>query len=110
MGWARNTPLHVWGSSGYTEDLGVAAFTRNVRKAAEWHVQSKQHVLPSGGTSIVPHELDYGAFTPDNPRQLVYDKNGVKIYAFPVIHVIYGSLGYSLRSTPRRTSWAQFLT
>ncbi|MEH6549276.1 MAG: guanitoxin biosynthesis MBL fold metallo-hydrolase GntH [Pseudomonadales bacterium] len=96
MGWARNTPLHVWGPSGYTEDLGVAAFTQNVRKAAEWHVQSKQHVLPSGGTKIVPHEFDYDAFTPKNPRQIVYDKNDVKIYAFPVIHVIAGSVGYRL--------------
>ncbi len=96
MGWARNTPLHVWGSSGYTEDLGITAFAENVRKAAEWHVQSKQHVLPSGGTTIVPHEFDYGAFSPDNPRQLVYDENDVKIYAFPVVHVIYGSLGYRL--------------
>lgn len=96
MGWARNTPLHVWGSSGYTEDLGITAFTQNVRKAAEWHVQSKQHVLPSGGTSIVPHPFDYGKFSPENPRQLAYNQNGVKIYAFPVIHVISGSVGYRL--------------
>ena len=96
MGWARNTPLHIWGSSGYTEELGVTAFAQNVRKASEWHVQSKQHVLPSGGSKIIPHEFDYGKFSPDNPRQLIYDENGVKIYAFPVIHVIYGSVGYRL--------------
>ena len=35
MGWARNTPLHVWGPSGYTPELGTAAFTQNIRKAAE---------------------------------------------------------------------------
>jgi len=96
MGWARNTPLHVWGSSGYTDDLGIAAFTENIRRAAEWHVQSKQHLVPAGGTTIIPHEFDYGAFNPDEPRQLVYDQNGVRIYAFPVIHVIYGSVGYRL--------------
>ena len=39
MGWARNTPLHVWGPSGSTPELGTAAFTENIRKAAEWHVQ-----------------------------------------------------------------------
>ena len=96
MGWARNTPLHVWGASGYTPDLGVAAFTENVRKAAEWHVQSKQHVLPSGGTQIIPHEFDYAAFSPEQPRQLVYDENGVRIYAFPVIHTLSGAVGYRL--------------
>ena len=96
MGWARNTPLHVWGPSGYTPELGTAAFTKNVRKAAEWHVQSKQSVLPTGGTKIVPHEVDISKFSPDNPRQLVYDENEVKIYAFPVVHTIAGAMGYRL--------------
>ena len=96
MGWARNTPLYVWGPSGYTPELGTAAFTENVRKAAEWHVQSKQSVLPTGGTKIVPHEIDISKFSPDNPRQLVYDENKVKIYAFPVVHTIAGAMGYRL--------------
>ncbi len=28
MGWARNTPLRVWGPSGHTPELGTAAFYR----------------------------------------------------------------------------------
>ena len=96
MGWARNTPLQVWGPSGSTPELGTAEFTKNVRKAAEWHVQSKRDLLPTGGTEIVAHEIDISKFSPENPRQLAYDKNGVKIYAFPVIHTIAGSMGYRL--------------
>jgi len=96
MGWARNTPLHVWGPSGTTPELGTAAFTENIRQAAEWHVQSKRDLLPTGGTTIVCHEIDVSEFSPENPRQLVYDENGVKIYAFPVVHCIEGSLGYRL--------------
>ena len=96
MGWARNTPLHVWGASGYTPELGITAFTENVREAAEWHIQSKQNLLPTGGMTIVPHVIDYNKFSPKQPRQLAYDENGVKIYAFPVIHVIAGSMGYRL--------------
>jgi ribonuclease Z len=96
MGWARNTPLHVWGPSGTTPELGTAAFTENIRKAAEWHVQSKRDLLPTGGTTIVTHEIDVSKFSLENPRQLVYNKNGVKIYAFPVVHCIEGSLGYRL--------------
>jgi ribonuclease Z len=46
--------------------------------------------------TIVPHEVDYSKFSPEEPRQLAYDENGVKIYAFPVIHVIAGSMGYRL--------------
>ena len=96
MGWARNTPLHVWGPSGTTPELGTAAFTKNVRAAAEWHVQSKRNLLPTGGTTIISHEIDVSKFSPENPRQLVYDEEGVKIYAFPVVHCIEGSLGYRL--------------
>ena len=96
MGWARNTPLHVWGPSGTTPELGTAAFTENIRQAAEWHIQSKRDLLPTGGTTIVPHEIDVSKFSPENPRQLVYNENGVKIYAFPVVHTIDGSIGYRL--------------
>lgn len=67
---------------------------------AEWHVQSKQSVLPTGGTKIVPHEVDISNFSPDNPRQLVYDENKVKSYAFPVVHTIAGAMGYRLELTP----------
>ena len=96
MGWARNTPLHVWGASGYTPDLGVTAFTQHIRAAAEWHIQNKQNILPVGGMTLIPHEIDYSKFSPEEPRQLAYDENGVKIYAFPVIHALAGSMGYRL--------------
>ena len=96
MGWARNTPLHVWGPSGTTPELGTAAFTKHIRAAAEWHVQAKRDLLPTGGTTITAHEIDISKFSPENPRQLVYDEDGVKIYAFPVVHTIDGSLGYRL--------------
>jgi ribonuclease Z len=96
MGWARNTPLHVWGSSGYTPELGITAFTQHVRAAAEWHIQNKQSILPMGGMTIVPHEVDITKFSPENPRQLAYNENGVRIYAFPVVHALAGSMGYRL--------------
>ena len=30
MGWSRNTPLHMWGSSGHTPELGTAAFVNHI--------------------------------------------------------------------------------
>jgi ribonuclease Z len=96
MGWARNTPLHVWGSSGYTPELGITALTEHIVGAAEWHIQNKQSILPRGGMTIVPHEIDISKFSPNTPRQLAYDENGVKIYAFPVIHALAGSMGFRL--------------
>lgn len=96
MGWSRNTPLHVWGSSGYTPELGTAAFVDHIQAAAAWHNESKRGIIPSGGMKAVAHEFDYGLFSPENPRQLVYDENDVKVYAFPVLHILVGSVGYRL--------------
>lgn len=96
MGWSRNVPLQVWGSSGATEENGTGAFVENVQKASSWHVESKTGIAPSEGMTMVAHEFDYYDFTEENPNQLIYDENGVKVYAFPVIHTIVGSVGYRL--------------
>jgi ribonuclease Z len=96
MGWARNTPLRVWGPSGHTPELGTAAFIDNIRGAAEWHLQSKSDLLPVGGAKFDTKEIDISKFSPENPRQLVYDNDDVKIYAFPVVHTIDGAIGFRL--------------
>jgi ribonuclease Z len=96
MGWARNTPLRVWGPSGYTPEMGTAAFCDHMEKAALWHNESKSGLVPSSGAKIEASEFDYSQFGPDNPRIVVYEENGVRISAFPVIHCIYGSVGYLL--------------
>ncbi len=96
MGWARNTPLHVWGSSGSTPELGVAAFADHVQKAGYWHTLSKTGIIASGGMQLIAHEFDAAQFSPANPRALVYDENGVKIYAFPTDHILIGAVGYRL--------------
>ncbi len=96
MGWARNTPLHIWGSSGSTPELGVAAFADHVQKAAAWHTRSKTGIIPTGGMKLIAHEFDAAQFTPSNPRALVYEENGVKISAFPTDHILIGAVGYRL--------------
>ncbi len=96
MGWARNTPLHVWGSSGSTPELGVAAFVDHVQKAGYWHTRSKTGIIASGGMKLIAHEFDAAQFSPTSPRALVYEENGVKIYAFPIDHILIGAVGYRL--------------
>jgi len=96
MGWARNTPLHIWGSSGSTPELGVAAFADHVQKAAYWHTLSKTGIVASGGMKLVSHEFDASQFSPTNRRALVYEENNVKIYAFPTDHILIGAVGYRL--------------
>jgi len=96
MGWSRNVPLQVWGSSGATEENGTAAFVENVQNASSWHVESKTGIAPSEGMTMVAHEFDYTEFTEGNPDLLIYDENDVKVYAYPVLHTIVGSVGYRL--------------
>lgn len=96
LGWARNTPLRVWGPSGYTPEEGTAEFCDLMYRAARWHNESKAGLVPSGGMAIEANEFDVSQLTPDNPSTLVHEENGVKISAFPVIHCIYGSIGYRL--------------
>ena len=96
MGWSRNVPLQVWGPSGYTAGHGTAAFVDQVQAASNWHIDSKRGIAASDGMSMIAHEIDYSKFSEEDPRQLVYDANGVKIYAFPLLHTIYGSVGYRL--------------
>jgi len=96
MGWARNTPLHIWGSSGSAPEFGVAAFADHVQKAAAWHTRSKTGIIPTGGMKLTAHEFDAAQFSPANPRAVVYDENGVKIYAFPIDHLLVGAVGYRL--------------
>ncbi|WP_076407391.1 guanitoxin biosynthesis MBL fold metallo-hydrolase GntH [Shewanella sp. UCD-KL12] len=96
MGWGRNAPLNVYGSSGHTPELGVASFVEHVEKAAAWHVLSKTGIAANEGMQIQAHEFDYSKFSPETPKQLVYSENDVKIYAFPVDHILVGSVGYRL--------------
>ena len=53
-------------------------------------------ISPVGGMTAVAHEFDYSRFSPENPRQVVYDENGVKISAFPILHILVGAVGYRL--------------
>ncbi len=96
MGWARNTPLRVWGASGNDGTLGIAEFCKNIEEASNWHNMSKKGIIQSGGMKIEANEFDYSKFAKDNPHQLIYDENGVKVYAFPVDHILEGAVGYRL--------------
>lgn len=94
MGWARNSPLRVWGSSGSTKELGIAEFCKNIEEASKWHNTSKIGIISSKGMKIQTTEFDYSKFSPETPRQIVYDENDIKIYAFPVVHILEGAVGY----------------
>lgn len=83
-------PLHVWGPSGYEADLGTNHFVEHFQETYRWDYVSRASALPAAGGKVIAHEFDYSKV------HLIYEKNGVKITAFPAIHIIDGAVGYRL--------------
>jgi ribonuclease Z len=92
-GWlsGRYTPLHVYGPSGATPELGTKAAIEGLLQALAWDLKGRTGALPDAGGKVIPHEFDY-----KKEAQVVYDQNGVKITAWPAIHSLDGSVSYRL--------------
>jgi ribonuclease Z len=91
-GWigGRYTPLHVYGPSGSSPELGTKVHIDHIRAAWAWDVTSRAGTLPNAGGEIIAHEFDF------SKTAVVYNENGVKITSFPAIHIRDGSVSYRL--------------
>jgi ribonuclease Z len=91
-GWlsGRYTPLHVYGPSGATPELGIEAHIGHIRDAWKWDVSARKGTLPDAGGEIEAHEFDH------SKTAVIYDENGVQITSFPAIHIMDGSVSYRL--------------
>jgi ribonuclease Z len=87
----RYTPLHVYGGSGETPELGVKAAVGAVMKALAWDIKSRTGILPDVGGQVIAHEFDY-----KQEDQVVFTGNGVKITSWPAIHGLDGAVSYRL--------------
>ena len=87
----RYTPLHIYGGSGETPELGTKAAVEALVKALAWDIKGRSGLLPDAGGEVIPHEFDY---KPEN--QVVYEQNGVTITSWPAIHSLDGSVSYRL--------------
>ena len=87
----RYTPLHVYGGSGETPELGVKAAVDAVMKALAWDIKGRTGILPDVGGQVIAHEFDY-----KEEDQVVFAGNGVKITSWPAIHSLDGSVSYRL--------------
>ena len=92
-GWlsGRYAPLHVYGPSGATPELGTKAAIEGLLQALAWDLKGRSGALPDAGGQVIPHEFDY-----KKAYQVVYDHNGVKITAWPAIHSLDGPVSYRL--------------
>ncbi len=91
-GWVSNrtVPLRVWGPSGLKPKLGTKYAIDRLREMFTWDVTGRRGNMPSSGGHIEVTEFDY------SKTQMVYEKDGVKIKAWPAIHTIDGPVSYSL--------------
>ena len=92
-GWlsGRYDPIHFYGPSGSTPELGSKAFIEGMQKAYAWDLQTRSGALPDAGAKIEVHEFDY-----KQQNEIVYEANGVVIRSWPAIHSLDGSVSYSL--------------
>jgi len=87
----RYTPIHFYGPSGATPELGSKTFIEGMKKAYQWDIATRTGALPDAGGRIEVHEFDYL-----QENAVVYQENGVTIRSWPAIHSLDGAVSFSL--------------
>jgi ribonuclease Z len=88
--WGVNETLKVYGPSGRNKEEGTAAFVENFLRTYTWDRRSRQGILNPLGQTIEAHEFDY------RKRDVVFDRDGATITAFPAVHALDGAVSYRL--------------
>jgi len=87
----RYSPIHIYGPSGSSPEMGTKAFVEGMKAGYAWDIAGRSGALPDAGGKIEVHEFDYKAV-----NQVVYKKNGVTIRSWPAIHLLDGPVSYGL--------------
>jgi ribonuclease Z len=92
-GWlsGRYTPIHIYGPTGSTPELGTKAFVEGMSRGYAWDLATRSGALPDEGAQIEVHEFDY-----KQENVAVYEKNGVIVRSWPAIHSLDGAVSFSL--------------
>jgi len=92
-GWlsGRYDPIHIYGPTGSTPELGTKAFVKGMQKAYAWDLATRSGALPDKGAQIKVHEFDF-----KQENEVVYQENDVTIRSWPAIHSLDGAVSYSL--------------
>jgi ribonuclease Z len=92
----RVDPVEIWGGGSDEPELGLAAFVDHMTKALAWDTKSVRGGNVTSGMEAIAHEVPF-----DTP-ETVYDRNGVVISSFPVIHALNGAVGYKIEYAGRK--------
>ena len=86
----RRDPVEVWGPAGEVPELGTRAYAENLAAAHAWDMKSLDGHPGQSGAHTETTEV------PWDRTATVYERDGVRISSFPVIHILNGSVGYRL--------------
>jgi ribonuclease Z len=86
----RRDPVEVWGPAGDIRPLGTGAYTQHLEAAHAWDMESLNGHPGQSGAHTLTTEVPY------DKTATVYERNGVTISSFPVIHILNGAVGYRL--------------
>jgi ribonuclease Z len=86
----RRDPVEVWGPAGEDDHLGTAAYCQHLEAAHAWDTKSMCGHPGQSGARTITTEVPY-----DRPH-IAYQRNGVTVTSFPVIHIHNGAVGYRL--------------
>jgi ribonuclease Z len=84
----RLDPVEVWGGAADVPARGVATFVDLIQQALAWDHASMVGFAPTTGTKVTATEVPY------DRTEVIYERNGVTITSFPVIHVLNGAVGF----------------
>jgi ribonuclease Z len=86
----RRDPVEVWGPAGEDARFGTRAYVSHLEKAHAWDWQSMCGQPGQSGAQAFTTEVPY------DHASVVYQRNGVTVTSFPVIHVHNGAVGYRI--------------
>jgi ribonuclease Z len=83
-------PVAVWGPSGTEPRLGTRHFVEGIRETLAWDTAAGHGAINPDSMRIEVTEFDF------SQTGVVYERNGVTVTSFPVVHALSGSVGYRL--------------
>ena len=86
----RLDPVEVWGGASDRPEWGLTAFLEHMTDALAWDTASVAGFNANTGNDAIAHEVPYDAV------EVVYERGGVTITSFPVIHALNGAVGYRI--------------
>ena len=86
----RLDPLEVWGGASDRPGWSVAEFVAAIDRALDWDRNTLKGHVPISGFAATATEVAY------DRNETFYDRDGVRITSFPVIHGLNGAVGFRL--------------